>query len=58
MTWDEVIVQAERNRERARAALSAFDDLPEEAVVLFTDETFEHYVEHAAHVRAFGEGPV
>ena len=58
MTWDEVFAQTQRNRERVRAALTAFDDLPEEAVVLFTDETFEHYEEHAAHVRAFGEGPV
>ena len=56
MTWDEVIVQAERNRERARAALSAFDDVPEEAVTLFKDETFEHYEEHAAQIRASGEG--
>jgi len=52
VTWDEVIAQAERNRERVRAALSAFEDLPEEAVTLFTDETFEHYEEHAAQIRA------
>jgi hypothetical protein len=52
--WDEVILQAEQNRERARAALSAFGDLPDEAVEWFTDDTFDHYKEHAAQIRAFG----
>ena len=57
MTWDETILRAELSRERVRAALSAFgEDLPEEAVTLFTDETFEHYEEHAAQIRASGEG--
>ena len=53
MGWDEVIRRLEQGRERARAAVSAFDDLPEVAVDLFTDDTFDHYDEHAAQIRAF-----
>jgi hypothetical protein len=57
MTWDEVVLRAEPSRERARAALPAFgDDLPEAAVELFTEETFEHYEEHTSQIRAFSEG--
>ena len=57
MTWDETILRAGLSRERVRAALSAFgEDLPEAAVELFADETFEHYEEHAAEIRAFSEG--
>lgn len=53
MGWDEIIMQAEQNRERARAALSAFGDPPEEAVEWFTDDTFDHYKEHAAQIHTF-----
>jgi hypothetical protein len=54
VTWDEVVLRAGPSRERVRAALSALgDDPPEAAVELFTDETFEHYEEHAAQIRAF-----
>lgn len=55
MSWDEALARTELNRERVRAALSTFDDLPDEAVTLFTEETFEHYEEHAAEIRAFGQ---
>lgn len=51
--WDEVVLKLEQNRERTRAALSAFGDLPDEAVEWFTDDTFDHYEEHAAQIRAF-----
>ena len=53
MAWDEVIVQSEHNRERARAALRALPSITEAALEEFTGETFEHYEEHAAEIRAF-----
>lgn len=55
-TWDEAVLRTEPSRERVRAALSALGDLPEAAVELFTEETFEHYEEHGAQIRAFSEG--
>lgn len=51
--WDEAVLHAEQNRERARAALSSFGDLPEVAEEWFTDDTFDHYQEHTAQIRAF-----
>jgi hypothetical protein len=53
MAWDEIIVQSEHNRERARAALQALSTVTDEALEEFTGETFEHYEEHAAEIRAF-----
>jgi hypothetical protein len=53
MTWDEIIVQSEANRVRAREALQAMSELTEEAISEFAGETFEHYNEHATEIRAF-----
>jgi hypothetical protein len=53
MSWDEIIVESERNRERARAGLQALSTITDEALEEFTGETFEHYEEHAAEIRAF-----
>lgn len=53
MSWDEIIVASEQNRVRAREALQAMATLTDEAVDEFRGETFEHYEEHAAEVRAF-----
>ena len=53
MTWDEIIVRSEQNRVRAREALQALSTLTEEAVTEFAGETYEHYNEHAAEIRAF-----
>jgi hypothetical protein len=53
MSWDEVVARAEQGHDRARAALSAIEDPPDEAVQWFTDDTFGHYDEHAAEIRAF-----
>src|SRR5512132_2259249 len=39
LPWDEVIVAAERGRDRARAALLAMKEVPESAATEFTDET-------------------
>jgi mycothiol maleylpyruvate isomerase-like protein len=51
--WDDVVRRAEQSRERARAALSSFGDLPRSAEEWFTDDTFDHYQEHAAQIRTF-----
>ena len=53
MSWDEIIVQSEQNRGRAREALQTLTELTDEAITEFTGETFEHYNEHAAEIRAF-----
>jgi hypothetical protein len=55
MSWDEIIVQTEHNRERARAGLQALETLTDEVVEEFTGETFEHYEEHEAEIRAFAQ---
>jgi hypothetical protein len=51
--WDDVVRHAEQGRERARAALSSFGDLPPSAEEWFTDDTLDHYQEHAAQIRTF-----
>ena len=53
LPWDEVIVAAERGRDRARAALIAMTYLTDAAAAEFTDETFDHYEEHTAEIAAF-----
>ena len=53
MSWDEVVVAAERGRDRAREALIAMPDVTESAASEFGGETFEHYDEHAAEITAF-----
>ena len=55
MGWDEVIVGANRGRDRARAALLAMPELTEAAEREFVDETFDHYDEHAAEIVRFAE---
>jgi len=53
-SWDEVVVAAERGRDRAREALIAMTDVTDAAASEFTDETFDHYEEHTAEIVAFG----
>jgi hypothetical protein len=53
MSWDEVVVGSERNRERVRDALRSLPSLTDEAIDEFRGETFEHYEEHTAEIRAF-----
>src|SRR5438093_3487825 len=50
LTWDEVIQRAAQARSMARAALTAFDDVPTRALEWFEDDTFDHYEEHGAQV--------
>lgn len=53
-TWDDVIARAGQGRDRVRSALSSFDrEVPELAVKWFGEDTFDHYDEHAAQIRAF-----
>jgi hypothetical protein len=53
-SWDDAVGRAEAGRERARAALSAFEDaIPELAAQWFREDTFEHYDEHAEQIRVF-----
>jgi hypothetical protein len=55
-TWDVALERAVAARERARAALSAFDDaIPELAAQWFREDTFEHYDEHAEQIRVFDQ---
>ena len=54
MAWDEILRHAERSRQRVRTAFSALPDPPPKALELFGDETFDHYEEHEAQIRAFG----
>jgi DinB family protein len=51
-TWNEVVASADAARRRVR---DAFENAPEgdEPARWFGEETFEHYDEHAEHVRAF-----
>ena len=53
MTWDQIIVQSERNRELVREAMQALPTLTDEALEEFRGETYAHYDEHAAEIRAF-----
>ena len=52
-SWDDVIVAAERGRDRARAALLAMTEVTDSAGSEFTDETVDHYEEHTAEIVAF-----
>jgi hypothetical protein len=55
-TWDVALERAVAGRERARAALSAFDGaIPELAAQWFREDTFEHYDEHAEQIRVFNQ---
>ena len=56
MAWDEILTRADQDRERVRAAFSAFADPPPKALELFADETYDHYEEHEAEIRAFNAG--
>ena len=53
LTWDDVLKRADQARARVRSALTMFDDVPPKALEWFEDDTFGHYDEHGAQVRAF-----
>jgi hypothetical protein len=54
MSWDQIIIESEANRVKARDALQALATVTDEAADEFGGETFDHYDEHAVQVRAFG----
>ena len=53
MTWDECVVRSEEHRSRLRAAVPAVPDPSDELLEDLAGETWEHYGEHAAEIRAF-----
>ena len=53
MRWDEVVRYAERSHDRVRAAFSSSPDPGDVATRWFREDTFDHYDEHAAEIRAF-----
>lgn len=55
MSFDEVLAAAERRRAEAREVWASLPELDELRAGLFADETFVHYDEHAAEIRAFLE---
>ncbi len=53
MSWDEVVRRTEQSHDRVRAAFSSSPDPGDVAVRWFSEDTFDHYDEHAAEIRAF-----
>lgn len=53
MSWSEAMAKAEEARRRIRTALEACPDVDDWVIEAFAGETYEHYDEHAAEVRAF-----
>ena len=53
MSWEEVVTRSETARRRIRTVFAALSDVPAAAESEFVDETFGHYDEHAAEIRAF-----
>ena len=52
MSWDGILSETGRVRQRVRAALSAAPDR-DELAEWFAEETFTHYDEHAEEIRRF-----
>lgn len=53
MSWQEMFDRAQVVRERVRAAIAASPNLDDETVSTIRGETYGHYDEHAAEIRAF-----
>jgi len=53
MSFDEVLAAAEHSREEAREVWASLPEVDEQRADLFADETFVHYDEHTAEIRAF-----
>ena len=56
LTWEQAIAAAEAGRMKARTALEALGEVDAAAATWFTDETFEHYAEHAEEIARFTDG--
>ena len=57
LTWEQAIAAAEAGRMKARAALEALAGVDDAAATWFSDETFEHYAEHAEEIARFADDP-
>jgi len=55
MSWPDVMAGMDAARARARAALSALSEAPDDAAGWFADETTTHYDEHAEQIAAFAD---
>jgi len=53
LTWDEIIVRSEANRARFREALPGVEAPSGDLLEDIAGETYDHYDEHAAEIRAF-----
>ena len=56
LMWEQAVAAAEAGRMKARTALEALVEVDDAAATWFTDETFEHYAEHAAEITRFADG--
>ena len=52
MRWDEVVARAAQSHDRVRAAFASSPSPGEVALRWFSEDTFDHYDEHAAEIRA------
>jgi hypothetical protein len=57
LTWEQAVAAAEAGRMKARAALEALAEVDAAAATWFSDETFEHYAEHAEEIARFADDP-
>ncbi len=56
LSWEQAVATAEAARMKARTALEALREVDDAAATWFTDETFDHYVQHTQEVTRFAEG--
>ncbi len=55
LSYEDAMTDALRERERAREALLAMDDVGHEAASWFKEETFDHYAEHAEEIARYAD---
>lgn len=55
LTFDEILAAVEAARARARQGWSSLAEIDERRAGLFADETFIHYQDHTAEIRAWLE---
>jgi hypothetical protein len=56
LTWEQAVATSEAGRMKARTALEALPEVDDAAATWFTDETFQHYAEHAEEIGRFATG--
>jgi hypothetical protein len=55
LSYEEAMKSALADREAARNALAALDEVTDEAASWFKEETFDHYLEHTEEVGRFAD---